>query len=113
MAVDKKFVKDGKVDYDMMNEHTALEEARKARDKLKDRLKLSSYEQKRLEDYMRSQSKHALSLHAKSQKNFPSNKPKSAIEAVEQGIKDANIGEMVKSRMERVNEAIDGPKKKR
>lgn len=105
MAVDKKFVKDGKVDYDNMNENFHLKEARAARDRLKDVKGLSWSQQEQLKRVQNYHTKEAMSLRAKQDRKKPKKMPNSALEAVNRGIKDANIAELAKLRNKRIDKA--------
>lgn len=100
MAVDKKYVEGGEVNYDHLNEDFFLKEARKARDALKNRKDLNHEQRKKLERDMRYNTKEALALRAKQDRK---KQPKSAVEAVNKGIKDANIATMTEARRNRID----------
>lgn len=90
MAVDKKFIENGKVNYDRMNEDYHRREALKAR---KAGVKWK-------QEY---HTKEALALRAKQDRKAGVKKGSGAVAAVERGIKDANIASMVQARRNRID----------
>jgi hypothetical protein len=100
MPINKKYINvDGSVNYDHMNEDYMLEEARKAREVA---LTTGSVWAKARQDFY---TKEALKLRAKQDRKKT---PKSALEAVDKGIKDADLDSMFKARRRRMDKAIDG-----
>lgn len=93
------------MNYDAENEKFHLENARAARDKLKSGEKLSHAEQKLLESHKTHHTKEALSLRAKQDRKKPRKMKDSAMAAVDEGIKDANIAELAKLRNKKIDEA--------
>lgn len=90
------------MNYDSKNEKFHLKEARSAKSRLKGG-NLTSAEQKHLKRIMKSHTKSALELRTKQDKKKGVKKTSGAIEAVDKGIREANIRERSKSRMAKID----------